>query len=91
MKISEVIALLCAASVARCFYQAWSDLQLARRNMLQPLMANVVGAVALFSLMPHLASTYGAVGGAMAFLALRVAGAISAGYFLLRQKEHKYS
>ena len=86
MKIGEVIALLCAASVARCFYQAWSDLQLSRRKMLQPLIANVVGAIALFSLMPYFANTYGAVGGAAAFLALRLAGAFSAGIFLLFSK-----
>jgi O-antigen/teichoic acid export membrane protein len=82
MKIREVIVLLCAASIVRCFYQVWSDLQLSRRKMSQPVVVNIVSAITLFALMPLFASNYGAVGGAMAYFALRLIGAISAGVFL---------
>jgi O-antigen/teichoic acid export membrane protein len=83
MKIREVIALLCAASIVRCFYQVWSDLQLSRRKMSQPVVVNIIAAIALFTTMLPFANSYGAVGGAMAYFALRLTGAVSAGVFHL--------
>lgn len=64
-----VIALLCAGSVVRVLYMVWAAMQLARRNMKPLLALNVVTASLFFALIPAMAGTHGAIGGAFALLA----------------------
>ncbi|MBS1691343.1 MAG: hypothetical protein JST91_03885 [Actinobacteria bacterium] len=68
MNATSVIAVLAAGTVLRCTYMVWAGLQRARRNMTLPLLLNFACAVALFSIMPVLCSSRGALGGSLALL-----------------------
>jgi O-antigen/teichoic acid export membrane protein len=78
-----VIAMLGLATVIRVFSIVWSELQRSRRRMRAPLLVNLLAAVALFTLIPALAPTYGALGGAIAVVALRVVQSCGAVMFVL--------
>jgi glycosyltransferase involved in cell wall biosynthesis/O-antigen/teichoic acid export membrane protein len=68
MGASGVIALMCAGSVVRVLYMVWAAMQLARRNMKALLALNVVTAALFFALIPAMAGSRGALGGAFALL-----------------------
>lgn len=68
MGASGVIALLCAGSIVRVLYMVWAAMQLARRNMKVLLALNVITASLFFALVPAMAGSHGAIGGAFALL-----------------------
>jgi O-antigen/teichoic acid export membrane protein len=81
MRTLGVIAALCLSTVIRVFYIVWAELQRSRRKMREPLLASAAGVIVLFALMPGLSSTYGALGGAVAMVALRATSSCGAAVF----------
>jgi hypothetical protein len=68
-----VTGLLCLGSTIRVVYVVWASLQRSRRNMLAPLLLNLVAATLLFALVPILSGAHGAAGGAVGVLVPQVA------------------
>jgi O-antigen/teichoic acid export membrane protein len=73
-----VMAVLCLGSIVRVAYMVWAALQRSRRKMRGPLALNFVGAVLLLALIPTLAGTHGAFGGAIAVAIPQIIMAVGA-------------
>jgi hypothetical protein len=86
MNPTEVIAILCGASLMRAAYLIWAGLERARRNVTVPLVLNCVFTAILLLATPVMSGRFGALGGASAVLLAQSVLTLGAAFHVLSRQ-----